>query len=138
MWTGAAVAQVSADFLGLWVIAPQEQGQAPNCVRDLNDGAMDIGERIVGYFEYRCEVSAFRRLKSDARSAEVVLACQGEGNRWRTRAIWNLQSVESKTMLAAITLQQSKAQPERKRASSRMQDEIRVALYAKCPAARQP
>lgn len=97
---------------------------------------MEVGDRSVGYYERTCDVSAFRRLKSDVRSAEVLLSCAGEGNTWRTRQIWNLQRFESRTMLVATTLQVSKAQPERKRSSGRMHDEIRVTLYTKCPAAR--
>jgi hypothetical protein len=131
-----AAAHVSQEFLGTFVIPPEQQGDPLSCGRDGNDGAMDVGERSVGYFEHRCDVSAFRRLKSDARSAEVLLSCSGEGNTWRTREIWNLQGVESRTMLVATRLQVSKPQPERKRSSGRMHDEIRVTLYTKCPAAR--
>lgn len=97
---------------------------------------MEVGDRSVGYFEYRCDVAAFRRLKSDVRSAEVLLSCAGEGNTWRTRQIWNLQRLESRTMLVATRLQVSKPLPERKRGSGRLHHEIRMTLYTKCPAAR--
>ena len=133
---GTCVAQVSPEFLGTFVIPPEQQGDPLSCGRDGNDGAMEIGDRSVGYFEHRCDVSGFRRLKADERSAEVFLSCAGEGRTWRTRAIWNLQRIESRTMLVATTLQVSKVQPEGKRSSGRMQDQIRVTVYTKCPAAR--
>lgn len=136
LYASACAAQVLPEFLGTFVIPPEQQGDPLSCGRDGNDGAMEVGDRSAGYFEYRCDVSAFRRLKSDKRSAEVLLSCAGEGNTWRTREIWNLQRMESRTMLIATRLQVSKPQPERKRGSGRMHDEIRVTLYTKCPAAR--
>ena len=44
----------------------------------------------MGHWELGCDVSAFRRLKSEENSAEVVLSCKGEGLTWRTKQIWSL------------------------------------------------
>ena len=73
----SAAAQVSQEFLGAWAPA-EKQGDAPNCRRDDNDALMEIKSRSVGYWESGCAVSAFRRLKSEKRLAEVVLSCTGE------------------------------------------------------------
>jgi len=136
--TGTSAAQVSQEFLGTFVIPPEQQGDPLSCGRDNNDGAVEISNRSVGYSEHQCDVSAFRSLKSGPRSADVLLDCAGEGQRWRTRQIWNVQRVESRMMLVATTLQISKAQPAgKRRGHGKMQDEVRVTVYTKCPAARQ-
>lgn len=128
----SAAAQVSQEFLGAWAPTPKKQGDAPNCRRDDNDELMEIKSRSVGRWELGCDVSAFRRLKSEKNSAEVVLSCKGEGLTWRTKQIWSLQSVKSKTILVTVNTQRSEQQPVLKGPSDRMREDIFVTMYSKC------
>ena len=125
----SAAAQVSQEFLGAWAPTPEKQGDAPNCRRDDNDALMEIKSRSVGYWESGCAVSAFRRLKSEKRLAEVVLSCTGEELTWRTKEIWSLQSVKSKMILVTINIQRSEQPPVPRRPSDRMREDIFVTMY---------
>lgn len=133
---GTGLAQVSQEFVGTFVIPPQQQGDPMSCGRDNNDGAVDISVRSVGAFEHQCDVATFRPLKSDPRSAEARLSCAGEGNTWKTREIWNLQQVESRTFLVKTRLQLADTRLDGKRLAGKMRDDVRVTVYVKCPAVR--
>ena len=136
LFTEPVVAQVSQEYLGTFVIPPAQQGDPLSCGRDNNDGAKKIGVKSVEAFEHQCDVTAFRLLKSDPRSADVRLSCTGEGNKWNTREIWNLQRVESRTMLVTTKLQLAETELDRKRLTRKMREDVRVTVYVKCPEQR--
>jgi hypothetical protein len=128
--------QVSQRFLGTFVVPPEKQGEPSSCGRENNDGAMTISARSIALFEHQCDVTSFRLLKTDPRSAEARLSCTGEGNKWKTRAIWNLQQVESRTILVTTRLQVADIQLDGKRLPGKMRDDVRVTVYVRCPAAQ--
>ena len=137
MYDGSAVAQVPQEYLGVWVSTQNNQNNSLNCKRPdwalrENDGLINITRRKVEHWESGCDVSSFRILKSQKESAEVVLACGGEGMTWRTREIWSLQPIEARKALIVVQLQSSEQRDEGKRPTTRMQNEIVSSLYLEC------
>ena len=137
MFDAPAVAQVSRDFLGVWVSATNNQNNS-NCKKGdwalrENDGLINITRQDVQHWESSCGVSSFRIAKSQKESAEVVLACGGEGLKWRTREIWSVQTIEARKALIVIQLQSSEPRSdERKRPGNRMRNEIVSRVYLEC------
>jgi hypothetical protein len=139
---GAVAAEVSKEFSGVWV-ATQNNQESLNCKKtdwgtSDNNGLINIAKANVEYWERACDVVSFRILKSQKESAEVVLACRGEGYTWRTREIWSLQTVEARRALIRVQLQASEQRvdveqgDEAKNPSTKMQNDIYSSLYLEC------
>jgi hypothetical protein len=134
------LAQVSQEFLGVWVSAPNNQSDGYDCRRTdwalrENDGLINVTPRYIEHWESSCDVSTFRALSSQAiseQTAEVVLACGGEGMTWRTREIWSLKRINSRKTLVMVQLQSSEMRDETKKPDTRLLDEVRVDLYLEC------
>jgi len=137
MYDRSALAHVPEEFLGVWVLTENNQNNSLNCKKTdwalrENDGLINVSRRKVEHWESGCDVSSFRILKSQKESAEVVLACGGEGMTWRTKEIWSLQTIEARKALIVVQLQRSEQRDEAKRPSTKMQNEIFSSLYLEC------
>ena len=59
------------------------------------------------------------------------LSCEGEGMRWRARALFHLETVEGKKLLAVTTLSQRDTRDERGR-RIKVPDVPTTTIYTEC------
>lgn len=137
---GAAQAQIAPQYQGVWLAAPQTTEQSSACkrsdwARHESDGLINITARTVGYWESRCNVTAFRAIKSQSGSeevAELTLACGGEGMTWSTRELWSVQNFASRKVLIMVQLQRSEEREQSKQRSTRFVADLAVSMYLQC------
>ena len=140
---GAAHAQIASQYQGIWMAAPPTAKQSTACKRSDwerpqdRQGLINVAPRSVSYYESRCNVTAFRAIKSSSgteRVAELTLACGGEGMVWDTRELWSIQDFASRKVLIMVQLQRSEEQEKakQKQKATRLIADPEVSVYLQC------
>jgi len=104
----AVAAELPASLHGTWRVANPTGDQ---CRRDaVNAGAeghMTVTPGVVTHYESSCRIASARptRMPDQERTSVVAeLRCEGEGMRWRTRALFHLETVAGRKLVAVTTL----------------------------------
>jgi hypothetical protein len=129
----AAPAEFPLELRGIWSAL---EGSSHECRKsewegDRHDAMLSVEQGAVEYWESNCKLSSLR--KSDGSSYELVLACSGEGQSWRTREVWRFVDAGTRKLLVSVLLSRFDERddsgkplrnPERPRVS--------VGVYAEC------
>lgn len=109
----AAAAELPVSFHGTWRIANPAGNECRRVeTGDAPEGHMVVRPGVVAQYESSCRIASARPTrKPDAERASVFanLVCEGEGMRWRSRALFHLETVDGRKLVAVTTLNHSGA-----------------------------
>ena len=107
----AVAAELPASLHGTWRVANPTGDQCRrDAVKDAAEGHMVVKPGVVAHYESTCRIASVRptRMPDQERASVVAdLRCEGEGMRWRTRALFHLETVDGKKLVAVTTLSHS-------------------------------
>jgi hypothetical protein len=104
----SAAAQVPPEFRGVWILADKTGNECKATDWPTNDRLVNITSRDVEYLtELGCQLIARKIVNADAggeQTAEVNLACSGDGSTWRSKEVWHITTVDSRKVLLKLSL----------------------------------
>lgn len=104
-FSSPAMAQVSAEFRGVWIVAADEA--AARCTaKDWKENRSDvmvlISPKSVQGWEHACDIRRVRKV--DENAAEIDMQCAGEGMTWSVREYWHAQTIGGRKQLVTVEL----------------------------------
>ena len=101
-------AELPASLHGTWRVANPTGDQCRrDAMKDAAEGHMIVTTGVVKHYESSCMIASARptRMPDQERTSVVAdLRCEGEGMRWRTRALFHLEAVAGQKLVAVTTL----------------------------------
>jgi hypothetical protein len=101
-------AELPASLHGTWRVANPTGDQCRReAMKDAAEGHMIVTTGAVKHYESSCRIASARptRMLDQERTSVVAdLRCEGEGMRWRTRALFHLETVAGQKLVAVTTL----------------------------------
>jgi hypothetical protein len=140
---GVQAAELPKQFQGVWVAAgiPAKDKctrQAPEGTDDRPiDSMMTVEGGAITKYEQYCTVQSAKLQHApnpdeEGRiTADVALACQGEGMLWTARDIWHFETIDGARVVTVTALSQTNYRSEKGR-KEKVPSRVIVSIYAPC------
>src|SRR4051812_13564034 len=99
---------------------------------------MQVAPGEVAYYETHCKILTVKPIKNlnaedkNQVSAEATMTCSGEGNKWETREIWHVETVDGARIAVVTGLGHSNYRDEKGRRQKDVPNPITTSIYFEC------
>lgn len=104
-FNAALAAEVPSEFRGVWTIAVGAYGECRKHDWDgdrRTDAMMSVNAASIKHWESSCDIVSVKKPRKS--TVSLVLACGGEGMRWRSKEVWYVQKIQSHKQLVTVSL----------------------------------
>lgn len=129
----AAPVEFPAELRGVWTLLEGSSGECKKSDWEVNrtDAMLSVARGAVEYWESSCKLSNLR--KSDGLNYELVLACGGEGQSWRSREVWRFVNAGTRKLLVSVLLSRFDERDDSGKALRNPEKpRVTVGVYAEC------
>ena len=142
--SGAHAANLPPKFTGMWVATDMTNNKCviADVKKEANDApvarVMSVGPGEVAYYETHCKILTVKPIKNlnvedkNQISADATMTCSGEGNKWETREIWHVETVDGSKIAVVTSLGHTNYRDEKGRKQKDVPNPITTSIYFQC------